>query len=123
MSIHGSLKDHTFLEVIAILSSSRESGQLQVNFNCGQSSFDFVKGELTAAYVGALTGFSAVNVALHMEGSQFRFLPNDDLGATHFSDKNERLLLNRLLGPIQLTSDVDSSLEHSKAGATESRCV
>jgi len=114
MGINGSLKDHTFLEVIAILSSSRESGRLHIDFNCGQSSFDFVKGELTAAYVGALTGFSAVNVALHMQGTQFRFLPNDDIGATHFSDKNERLLLNRLLGTLPATSQVEPSLEDSQ---------
>jgi hypothetical protein len=113
MSINGSLKDHTFLEVIAILSSSGENGRLHVNFSCGQSSFDFVKGELTAAYVGALTGFSAVNVALHMNGTQFRFVPNDSLGATHFSDKNERLLLNRLLGTLPATSQVEPSLEDS----------
>ena len=114
MSIKGSLKDHTFLEVIAILSSSRESGRLHIEFNCGQSSFDFTKGELAAAYVGTLTGFSAVNVALQMEGTHFRFLPNDISGATHFSNKNERFLLNRLLGTLPATSDVEPSLEDSK---------
>ena len=114
MSINGSLTDYTFLEIVAILCSSRESGRLHVNFNCGQSSFDFVKGELTAAYVGALTGFSAVNVALHMKGTQFRFLPNDDIGATHFSDQNERLLLNRLLGTLPAKSQVEPSREDSK---------
>jgi hypothetical protein len=114
MSIKGSLKDYTFLEVIAILSSRRESGRLHIDFNCGQSSFDFIRGELAAAYVGTLTGFSAVNVALQMEGTQFRFLPNDDVGVTHFSDKNERLLLNRLLGTLPATLNLEPCLEDSK---------
>jgi len=123
MSIKRSLKDYTFLEVIAILSSRRESGRLHVDFNCGLSSFDFIKGELAAAYVGALTGFSAVNVALHMEGTHFRFLPNHEVGAAHFSDRNERFLLNRLLGALPETSEVESSLEDSKQAQPNPREV
>ena len=114
MSIKGSLKEYSFLDVLSILSSRRESGQLNIDYNCGQGSFDFVNGELAAAYFGALTGFSAVNVALQMEGTHFRFLPDAGIVATHFSDKNERLLLNRLLGTLPATSFVEPSREDSQ---------
>ena len=102
------------MEVIAILSNRRESGRLHIDFNCGQGSFDFIKGELTTARVGTLTGFSAVNVALQMEGTHFRFLPNDEIGTTHFSDKNERFLLNLLLDTLPKSWGVEPSLEDSK---------
>jgi cytoskeletal protein RodZ len=114
MSIKGSLKEYSFLDVLSILSSRRESGQLNIDYNCGQGSFDFVNGELAAAYFGALTGFSAVNVALQMEGTHFRFFPDAGIVATHFSDKNERLLLNRLLGTLPATSFVEPSMEDSQ---------
>ena len=114
MSIEGSLQDYTFFEVVAILSHKRESGRLYIDFNCGQGWFDFINGDLTAARVGSLIGFSAVNVALHIEGTRFRFLRNHDISATHFRDKNAQFLRNLLLGNLHEAAAVEPSVEDSK---------
>src|SRR5258708_38947693 len=98
MSIKGSLKEYSFLDVLSILSSGRESGQLQIDYNCTQGSFDFVNGELAAAYFGALTGFSAVNVALQMKERPFDSFPMPALLQHILAIRMNPLLLNRLLG-------------------------
>lgn len=115
MSIEGNLKDYPFLDVIAMLSNKKETGRLQIDFNSGQGSFYFDKGELSAAQVGALTGFSAINVALSMEGTDFRFDSGIVIEDSHFSGDNERLLLNSLLGVRRAVSrtrpDLSDSIE------------
>lgn len=98
MSIQGRLSDYSFLNVIAILANSKESGLLQIDYKWGQGLFYFDKGELASAQVGSLTGFSAVNVALSMEGTCSRFDSHCEPVSTQFSETSERLLLNRLVG-------------------------
>jgi hypothetical protein len=123
MSIEGNLKDYPFLDVIAMLSNKKETGRLQIDFNSGQGSFYFDKGELSAARVGALTGFSAVNVALSMEGTHFRFDSGILIEEAHFSDDNERLLLNSLLGVRRAVSragpDLSDSVERETRAALQ----
>ena len=113
MSVEGRLSDHPFVDALAILANSKESGRLQIDFKCGQGLFYFDKGELAAAQVGPLMGFSAVSVALSMEGTCFRFDPHAQLVATQFSETNERLLLNRLLGMQTAVSCVEHDLTDS----------
>ncbi len=114
MSIEGRLSDYSFLNIIAILAESKESGRLQIDYKWGQGLFYFDKGELASAQVGSLIGFSAVNVALSIEGTCSRFDSHCEPISTQFSETNERLLLNRLLGMQVVASRAANSLSVSK---------
>jgi hypothetical protein len=98
MSLEESLNDYRLLELIAILSRRGSSGRLQIDCGSTQGSLCFDKGKIAAARIGSLTGFSAINLAISLQGTRLRFEPLLEVPASEFTDPNERLLLNKLLG-------------------------
>ena len=98
MSIEGSLDEHTFLNVIDILSKRRSSGVLQIDHQSMTGLFHLDKGQLATARFGQLSGVAAVHRAISLQEGHFRFIPTDEVPSTEFKDPNERLLLLGLLG-------------------------
>jgi hypothetical protein len=98
MSIEESLNDYRLLDLIAVLSHRGDSGQLQIDCGSAQGSLYFDKGKIAAARIGSLTGFSALNLAISLEGTRLRFDPHVEIPASEFTHPNERHLLNKLLG-------------------------
>src|SRR5438876_9579273 len=98
MSIEESLQDYRLLDLIAILSRRGSSGRLQIDCGSTQGSLCFDKGKIAAARLGSLTGFSAINLAISLEGTRLRFEPLLEVPASEFTHPNERHLLNKLLG-------------------------
>jgi len=98
MSIEGSLDEHTFLNIIDILSKRRLSGGLQIDYQSMTGLFYLEKGQLATARFGQLNGVAAVHRAIALEEGHFRFVPTDEIPSTEFKVLNERLLLQELLG-------------------------
>ncbi len=97
MSIKGSLKDYELTDIIAILAHRKESGRLQISFGSTEGSIYFDEGRLVAAHVGNVSGVSAVNLAISMEGSSFSFDPLVEIPSAGFNEHNERRIVNELL--------------------------
>ena len=97
MSIKGSLKDFGLRDIIATLGHRKESGRLQISFGSTEGFLYFDKGRLVAAHVSSVSGVSALNLAISMEGSSFTFDPLVEIPPAIFNEHNERRLVNELL--------------------------
>src|SRR5713226_9378071 len=96
MSMGESLKDYRLLDLIAILSRRGHSGRIQIDCGSAHGSLYFDKGKIAVARMGSLSGFSALNLAISLEGARLRFEPLVEVLASEFTDPTERLLLNKL---------------------------
>src|SRR5712691_2397389 len=114
MSIDESLKDCRLLDLIALLSSRGSSGRLQIDCGSTQGSLCFDKGKIAAARIGSLTGFSAINLAISLQGTRLRFEPLLDVPVSEFTNPNERLLLNKLFGIETVIPGFARNLNDSK---------
>jgi hypothetical protein len=113
MSIEGSLDEHTFLNVIDILSKRRSSGGLQIDHQSMTGAFHLDKGQLATARFGQLSGVAAVHRAISLQEGRFRFIPADEVPSTEFKDPNERLLLQGLLGIPIAAPAIEDHLDFS----------
>ena len=113
MSIEGSLDEHTFLNIIDILSKRRSSGGLQIDHQSMTGLFHLDKGQLATARFGQLSGVAAVHRAISLQEGRFRFIPADEVPSTEFKEPNERLLLLGLLGIPIAAPAIEDRLDFS----------
>jgi TonB family protein len=93
------LNKSKLLEVIAALTSRRESGRLQINGPGRRGAFFFKNGKLVDAHMGPFSGFPAVNLAVSTAEATFRFDSSIPPPSTPgFIPINERLLLRERFG-------------------------
>ncbi len=67
---------NALLDVIAALSSRRESGRLQITSGATRGAFFFKNGKLVDARMGPFTGFPAINLAVSVTGAHLDFDPS-----------------------------------------------
>ncbi|HEV2827769.1 MAG TPA: TonB family protein [Pyrinomonadaceae bacterium] len=95
------------LDVVAELTSSGESGRLQITGPGRRGVFFFKNGKLIDARMGPFSGFPAVNLAVSMADATFRFDSTIEPPSTAgLITNNERFLLKERFG-IE-TIDVDT---------------
>lgn len=117
MSIEGSLDEHTFLNIIDILSKRGLSGGLQIDYQSMTGLFHLDRGQLATARFGQLSGVAAVHRAISLQEGRFRFIPADEVPSTEFKDPNERLLLQGLLGIPIAAPAVEDHLDFASVAA------
>jgi hypothetical protein len=117
MSIEGSLDEHTFLNIIDIVSKRRLSGGLQIDHQSMTGLFHLDNGQLATARFGQLSGVAAVHRAISLQEGHFRFVPTDEVPSTEFKDPNERLLLQGLLGIPIAAPAVEDHLDFTSVAA------
>jgi hypothetical protein len=117
MSIEGSFDEHTFLNIIDILSKRRLSGGLQIDHQSMTGLFYLDKGQLATARFGQLSGVAAVHRAISLQEGHFCFVPTDEIPSTEFKVPNERLLLQELLGIPIAAPAVEDHLDFASVAA------
>src|SRR5918992_1403996 len=92
------LYNRRLLDVLAIISTNRESGQLKIQAGAMVGFFSFKAGKLADARLGALTGFPAINAAVSIREAHFSFDPSIPPPTSSFNTPNERIVLKQLFG-------------------------
>src|SRR5712691_10485300 len=92
------LNNHGLLDVIATLTSRRESGRLQITVAKSRGAFFFKKGTLVDAHMGLFSGFPAVNLAVSMGEATLQFDSSIQPPASSFIAINERVLIKERFG-------------------------
>ena len=92
------LHNRGILDVIKILSSNGESGQLQMRAGKIEGVFFFKDGGLVDARVGHLTGFQALNAVASMRDASFYFDPAIYVPPVTSITPSERVVLRQFFG-------------------------
>ena len=90
--------NRTLHDLIEIISSSHQSGRLQIKAAASSGIFFFKEGKLLDARLGSLTGFQAVNAALSVRDARLTFDPASPLPISSSITPNERIVLKQFFG-------------------------
>jgi TonB family protein len=105
------LNNGNLLDVIASLTSGRESGRLQIKVSGSAGAFFFKNGKLVDAHMGPFSGFPAVNYAVSLGQATLNFDSSIEPPAQTSTAiaTNERVLLKERFGIEAI--DIDSVCE------------
>ena len=98
------------LDVIAMLSSQRATGRLQITTGMTEGALFFDRGQLVNAWLGKLAGFQAINALASVRDASYDFDPTISLPPQSSITANERVLLKDFFGIATL--DPESSPPH-----------
>ena len=104
------IRDQGILDVIAMLSSQRASGRLQITTGMTEGALFFDQGQLVDAWLGKLTGFQAINALASVRDASYDFDPAISPPAQTSITANQRILLKDFFGIV--TTDPESQPPH-----------